>query len=115
VRPGVRHAVERLGAERIGHGVRAKDPWVVELLAERRIPLEVSLTSNVQTRTVDTYVEHPLKDLVRHGVRGAITTDNPTASATTLPWELAVAAPAAGLAATEIAAAQRIAAEHAFT
>lgn len=113
---GVRHAIERLGAERIGHGVRAiEDPWVVELLAERQIPLEVSLTSNVQTRTAATYADHPLKDLVRHDVLAAITTDNPTASATTLSRELAEAAPAAGLTPAEIATAQRTAAEHVFT
>jgi adenosine deaminase len=112
---GVRHAVERLGAERIGHGVRAiEDPWVVELLAERAIPLEVSLTSNVQTRTVASYAEHPLRHLMSQGVLATITTDNPTASATTLPRELTEAAPAAGLSAAQIAAAQRTAAEHAF-
>jgi adenosine deaminase len=114
--PGVRHAVERLGAERIGHGVRAiEDPWVVELLAEREIPLEVSLTSNIQTSTFASYAEHPLGQLMSQGVLAAITTDNPTASATTLPRELTEAAPAAGLSAAQIAAAQRTAAAHAFT
>jgi adenosine deaminase len=112
---GVRHAIEHLGAERIGHGVRAiEDPWVVELLAEREIPLEISLTSNVQTRTVASYADHPLKQLMSQGVRAVISTDNPTASATTLPLEFAKAAPAAGLSAVEIAAAQRTAAEYAF-
>jgi adenosine deaminase len=78
---GVRHAVERLGAERIGHGVRAlEDPYVVDLLAQRGIPLEVSLTSNIQTRTAATYAQHPLKRLMSHGVLAAITTDIPTAA-----------------------------------
>jgi adenosine deaminase len=49
------------------------------------------------------------------GVLAAITTDNPTASATTLSRELAEATPAAGLSPSQIAAAQRTAAERAFS
>lgn len=46
----VRLAVTKLGAERIGHGVRsAEDPSLMELLAERGVTLETALTSNVQT------------------------------------------------------------------
>jgi adenosine deaminase len=112
---GVRHAVERLGAQRVGHGVRAiEDASVVELLAEREIPLEVSLTSNVQTSTFARYAEHPLADLMRRGVRATITTDNPTASATTLPRELTEAAPAAGLDDDLVARAVETALESAF-
>src|SRR5262249_4874437 len=45
----VRGAIERLGAERIGHGVRAyDDPTLVAFLAERQIPLEISPTSNIR-------------------------------------------------------------------
>ena len=46
----VRDAIEVLGAERIGHGIRAlDDPATLELLASRRIPLEVCPTSNELT------------------------------------------------------------------
>lgn len=112
---GVRHAVEHLGADRIGHGVRAiEDAAVVELLVARQVPLEVSLTSNVQTSTYAGYSEHPLAILMRLGVPAIITTDNPTASATTLPRELHAAAPAAGLDDELVRAAQHNAVEHAF-
>lgn len=61
--PSVRAAIEILHAERIGHGVRAlEDPAVVELLRERRIPLEICPTSNFLTGAVahdriDAFVE----------------------------------------------------------
>lgn len=46
----VRLAVTELGAERIGHGVRAaEDASLMELLAQRGVTLETALTSNVQT------------------------------------------------------------------
>lgn len=46
----VRHAIERLGAERIGHGVRViEDPRTVALAAERGTVFEVCLTSNLQS------------------------------------------------------------------
>jgi adenosine deaminase len=47
----VRFAIEQLGAERIGHGIRIlEDPSVTALACERGIPFTVCLTSNVQTR-----------------------------------------------------------------
>src|SRR5262249_48403694 len=50
--PGVWQAVHDLGAERIGHGTRApEDPALLDMLAERRIGIESSLTRNVQTMT----------------------------------------------------------------
>jgi len=95
--------------------VRAiEDAAVVELLVARQVPLEVSLTSNVQTSTYAGYSEHPLATLMRLGVPAIITTDNPTASATTLPRELHAAAPAAGLDDELVRAAQHNAVEHAF-
>ena len=64
----VRQALEGLGAERIGHGVRAvEDPALLELLAERRIPLEVCPTSNVQSSTVESYAAHPRRSRAGRG------------------------------------------------
>jgi adenosine deaminase len=91
-------AVERLGAVRIGHAVRAaEDPAVIDLLRDRRIGIEANLTSNVQTSTVPDYGSHPLRRFLEAGLLATINTDDPGISAIDLPYELDVAAPAAGL------------------
>ena len=81
----VRAAVEVLGAERIGHGVRAiEDPSVVALLAERRIPLEICPTSNRLTGAVPAGAEHPLGALDAAGCVVTIDADDPALFGTTL-------------------------------
>lgn len=91
-------AVEILGATRIGHAVRAvEDPSVMDLLRERRIGIEANLTSNVQTSTVPDYPSHPLRRFLEAGLLATINTDDPGISGIDLPYELDVAAPAAGL------------------
>jgi adenosine deaminase len=113
--PGVWQAITELGAERIGHGVRAiDDPSLVEVLARQGIGLEISLTSNVQTSTVPDYASHPLRQFLEHGVLATINTDDPAISGIDLPYELRVAAPAAGLSPAQIRQAQRNAIEIAF-
>jgi len=53
-----------IGAERIGHGIRAiEDPLLVAHLAERKIPLEICITSNVRTGAVGSVEEHPVRRL----------------------------------------------------
>ena len=84
----VRLAVAKLGAERIGHGVRsAEDPSLMELLAERGVTLETALTSNVQTAASPSLAEHQIHTLLKAGVRVTLNTDNPTTSHTTLSCE----------------------------
>lgn len=84
----VRQAVEELGAERIGHAVRAaQDPAVVALLAERGIAVESCLTSNLQTLTVRSLQEHPLPLFLRQGICVTLNTDDPGISAIDLPHE----------------------------
>ena len=62
----VRDALELLGAERIGHGIRAlEDPKVVELLAERRAALEICPTSNRLTGVALQGHPHPYEDFDR--------------------------------------------------
>lgn len=74
----VRDAVEMLGAERIGHGIRAiEDPAVVALLAERKIPLEVCPTSNRRTGAWAAERTHPIGDLDAAGVVITIDSDDP--------------------------------------
>lgn len=96
-------AVNYLGAERIGHGIRAaEDPALLDLLAARGITLEVSLTSNVHTSGAASYAEHPVRRLLKAGVPVALCTDDPRASGITLSGEYAEAAPQAGLTATDL-------------
>jgi adenosine deaminase len=111
----VASAVRDLGAERIGHAVRAmEDPALVDLLRERRIGIEVNLTSNVQTTTVADYAGHPARRMLEAGLLVSINTDDPAISGITLAHELEVAAPAAGLSAEQIHRARRDAVEMAF-
>ena len=108
-------AVKLLGAERVGHGVRAmEDPALVDFLMERRIGVEVNLTSNVQTSTVPDLPSHPFREMLARGLLASINTDDPGVSAIDLPFEYNVAAPAAGLSGTQIRQAQRNALETSF-
>jgi adenosine deaminase len=108
-------AIRLLGAERIGHGVRAvDDPALVDYLAENRIAIEANLTSNVHTSTVPNLASHPLREMLDRGLLASINTDDPGVSAIDLPYEFEVAAPAAGLNREQIRQAQVNALETAF-
>lgn len=99
----VRDAVELLGAERIGHGLAAaRDPQVMALLRERRVPLEVCLTSNVATGLIARVEDHPLRQFLDAGLQIALSTDDPAMFSTTLERELALARHAFSLARDEI-------------
>ena len=88
----IRSAIDDLKAERIGHGTRLLgDTKLIGEIAQRGIPLEVCLTSNVQTRAVSDYATHPFCRYLRAGVRVTINTDNRTVSNTTSSRELALA------------------------
>jgi adenosine deaminase len=89
----IRDALTHLGAERIGHGISAaQDPALLAELASRRVPLEVCPTSNLRTRAVASYAEHPLPTLVAAGIEVSIGSDDPGMFATTLSEEYAAAA-----------------------
>ncbi len=84
-------ALRALGAERIGHGVRAiEDPVLVAHLAERRIPLEVNPTSNICLGVYPTLAEHPLRRLHNAGVIVTVNSDDPPLFNTTLNAEMAM-------------------------
>jgi adenosine deaminase len=87
-----------IGAERIGHGVRAiEDPTVVARLRESGIALEVSPTSNARTGVVPPSVEHPLHQLDASGVRITLDADDPAIFGTSISQEYALVAQRAGL------------------
>ncbi|WP_343502001.1 adenosine deaminase [Alloyangia pacifica] len=74
----VRRAIEDLGVERIGHGVRAiEDPALVDLIAERGITLEVCPGSNVRLGVYPSLAAHPIQKLRDRGVRVTVSTDDP--------------------------------------
>ncbi len=92
--PGsVRAAIEVLGAERIGHGVRAiEDPALVTMLSERSITLEICPTSNRLTGAVPAGEPHPLIELDARGVACAIDADDPAPFGTCVTSELGLVA-----------------------
>jgi len=71
-------AVDVLGAERIGHGIRClDDPALVAHLCDAAIPLEVCPTSNVRTGLVRSFRRHPLPLLMAAGLHVTLNTDDP--------------------------------------
>jgi adenosine deaminase len=89
----VRQAVHACGANRIGHGTRLfEDPSLMEYVNDRRIPIEICLTSNVQTRAAESYETHPLRRYFDTGLNVVLNTDNRLMSATTLTDEYVHAA-----------------------
>lgn len=101
------HAIKELGASRIGHGVKAiEDPRLMDYLAEHQIGIESCLTSNIQTSTIASLAQHPLKKFLEHGIIASLNTDDPAVEGIELKHEYTVAAPAAGLTAAQIRQAQ---------
>jgi adenosine deaminase len=89
----VREAVQACCAHRVGHGTRLfEDPSLMDFVNDRRIPVEICLTSNVQTRATQSYRTHPLRRYFDAGLNVVLNTDNRLMSATTLTDEYAHAA-----------------------
>ena len=77
----VREAIEKLNADRIGHGVRVmEDADVMALAKEREIAFEVCPTSNFQTGVAKEFEKHPLARMIEAGLRVTINTDDPSIS-----------------------------------
>ncbi len=110
----VRAALD-IGAERIGHGIRAiEDPEVVRRLREERIPLEVCITSNVRTGAVASLLDHPLRRLVDAGVIVTLNTDDPGMFGCDLAGEFRIAETVFGLSEAELDSIRANAVAHRF-
>ncbi len=94
----IHQALHYCGAHRIGHGTRLKeDGDLLNYINDHRIPLEICITSNIQTKAAPSYAKHPLKFYYDYGLRVTINTDNRLISNTTLTKELWLAAKYANL------------------
>ena len=86
-----------LRAERIGHGLTAaQDPDLLEELAQRQVPIEICITSNLRTGCCKTVSEHPVKQYFDHGLMITLNTDDPVMFSTTLSHEYQLAQQAFG-------------------
>jgi len=84
-------------AERIGHGLSAsQDPELMAELVERQIPVEICLTSNLETSCCQRLEQHPLKKYFDAGVMVTLNTDDPAMFHTSLNREYALAQQAFG-------------------
>lgn len=84
----IKEAIEDLGAERIGHGVRVlEDENVTALAKERNTAFEVCMTSNYQSGVVESLDTHPLVKMLENGINVTINTDDPSISRITLSHE----------------------------
>ena len=84
----VREAIELLGVKRVQHGVRAiEDPAVVRLAVERGVTFDVCPISNVGLKVVPAMREHPIRRLMKAGVRCTVSTDDPLCFANSLTEE----------------------------
>jgi adenosine deaminase len=93
--PSIHEAIAFCGADRLGHGVRIIDDIEGErpgrlaaLLRDKRIPLELCPSSNVQTGAVGSIAEHPFDLLARLRFRVTVNTDNRLISDTTMSKEM---------------------------
>jgi adenosine deaminase len=108
--PSIWEAVQWCGAERLGHGVRIIDDIEVpasgsgtpalgrlaSYIRDRRIPLEMCPTSNVQTGATASIASHPIGLLAALRFRVTVNTDNRLMSGITLSSELAALTEAFG-------------------
>ena len=89
----VRQAVHACCANRLGHATRLiEDPALAQYVNDRRIGLEICLTSNVHTGAAASYEKHPLRTYFDRGMNVSLNTDNRLMSGTTLTDEYLYAA-----------------------
>ncbi len=92
-----------LGASRIGHGTNLiKDAALMEKIKDKGIPLEVCITSNVQTAVVGDFASHPVKEFYNNGLKVTLNTDDRSVSGIDLTNEYDVFTSRLGFGAEDI-------------
>ena len=90
--PSIHQAIHYLGAHRVGHGTRLyEDPDLMAYVNDHRIPMEICLSSNLQTGLVDRIADHPFKKYYDLGLRVTLNTDNTLVSNTNISQEYRLA------------------------
>lgn len=85
----IAQAIHYCGAHRIGHGTRLRENGdLLNYVNDHRIPLEICLSSNIQTRAAEDYASHPLPFYFSYGLRVTLNTDNRLVTDTTVSKEL---------------------------
>jgi adenosine deaminase len=90
----IREAITHLNANRIGHGTRVLEEdnlCLLHYLRDRRIAVEVCLTSNLQTKAISSLDKHPWRAFLDNEIRAPLCTDNRLVSGVTLTHEYILA------------------------
>jgi aminodeoxyfutalosine deaminase len=81
-----------IGAERIGHGLAAaRDPELMEVMAEKQVPVEICISSNLRTRACQELPQHPVRKFFDQGLMITLNTDDPAMFQTSLNREYEIA------------------------
>jgi adenosine deaminase len=111
----VRHALEEMDADRIGHGIRIlEDQNTVSIARERRVIFEVCLSSNLHSGVVQRMQDHPLQTMIQAGLQVTLNTDDPGVSNIRLSDEYRIAIEELGLSITSLKALLFVAVQGAF-
>jgi len=85
-------AALNIGAERLGHVLSAiSDPELIEVLAQRQIPVEICISSNLRTGCLPRIEQHPVRQLFDAGLLVTLNTDDPAMFHTSLTREYELA------------------------
>jgi adenosine deaminase len=99
----IAQALHYCHADRIGHGTRLyENPELEQYVLDRRVPLEICITSNMQTHAVASLESHPLRRYFDLGIVACLNTDNRLMSATTVTEEIWLAHTKLGFTRAEI-------------
>ena len=71
-------AALNIGAERVGHALSAQhDAELLDVLAQKQVPLELNVTSNIRTGCCESFEKHPVKLYFESGLMVTINSDDP--------------------------------------
>ena len=99
----IHQSIHHCGAHRIGHGTRLRESGdLLNFVNDHRIPLEICLKSNLQTRAVESMASHPFKFYLDLGLRVTLNTDNRLITDTTVSDEYLLAQRQWGLGVDEL-------------